>query len=86
MLERSGFADEIAAFDQGMEANDLEQAKAGLSDRLLAALAGIGPAEEVQAALGRYLDAGAVSPCIGGIPGTDFDGALEAAAELLQPA
>jgi F420-dependent oxidoreductase-like protein len=83
MLERSGFGDEIAAFDQGMQANDLEQAMAGLSDRLLAALAGIGPAEEIKAALARYLDAGTVSPCMGGIPGTDFDGALEAAAELL---
>lgn len=83
MLERSGFGDDIAAFDQGMQANDLEQAKAGLSDRLLAALAGIGQAEEVRAALTRYLDAGTLSPCIGGIPGTDFDGALEAAAELL---
>ena len=44
MLERSGFGDEIAAFDEGMQAGDVEQAKAGLSDRLLGALAGIGPA------------------------------------------
>lgn len=83
MLERSGFAGEIAAFDEGMQAGDPERAKAGLSDRMLAALAGIGPAEEVRAAVRRYLEAGAISPCVGGVPGTDFDGALEAAAELI---
>ena len=33
MLERSGFGDEIAAFDEGMQAGDVERAKAGLSDR-----------------------------------------------------
>ena len=42
MLEASGFADEIAAFDEGMAAGDLERAKAGLSDRMLGELAGIG--------------------------------------------
>ena len=83
MLERSGFGDEIAAFDEGMQAGDPERAKAGLSDRMLGALAGIGPAEEVRAAVERYLEAGAISPCVGGVPGTDFDGALEAVAELI---
>ena len=42
MLEASGFADELAAFDEGMAAGDIERAKAGLSDRMLAELAGIG--------------------------------------------
>ena len=84
MLEASGFADEIAAFDEGMAAGDVERAKAGLSDRMLAELAGIGPAGEVHAAVGRYLDAGAVSPGIGGLPGTDFDAALESVAELIE--
>jgi alkanesulfonate monooxygenase SsuD/methylene tetrahydromethanopterin reductase-like flavin-dependent oxidoreductase (luciferase family) len=83
MLERSGFAGEIAAFDEGMQAGDLDRAKAGLSDQMLGALAGIGSAEEVRAAVNRYLEAGAISPCVGGVPGTDFDGALEAVAELL---
>jgi probable F420-dependent oxidoreductase len=83
MLERSGFGDELAAFDGGMSAGDPERAKAGLSDRMLDALAGIGPADEVRAAVERYRQAGAVSPCIGGLPGTDFDAALEAAAELI---
>ena len=69
MLESSGFADEIAAFDAGMAAGDPEQAKAGLSDRMLAELAGIGDKAEVHAAVRRYQDAGVTSPCIGGLPG-----------------
>ena len=83
MLEGSGFAEEIAAFDAGMAAGDVEQAKAGLSERMLDALAGIGSADQVRAGVQRYLDAGAISPCIGGIPGGDFDGALAAVGELL---
>src|SRR2546423_5213030 len=83
LLERSGFGEEIAAFDDGMQAGDLERATAGLSDRLLGALAGIGPAGDVRAAVERYREAGARSPCIGAITGTDFDAALEAVAELI---
>ena len=62
MLEASGFGDEIAAFDEGMAAGDVERAKAGLSDRMLGELAGIGDAGDVHAAVRRYRDAGAVSP------------------------
>ena len=83
MLEASGFGDEIAAFDEGMAAGDVDRAKAGLSDRMLGELAGIGRKAEVQAAVGRYLDAGAASPGVGGLPGTDFDAGLEAVAELI---
>ena len=83
MLEASGFADELAAFDEGMAAGDLERAKAGLSDRMLNELAGIGSAEEVQGAVRRYQAAGAGSPGIGGLPGTDFDAAIEAVAKLI---
>src|SRR5215216_7168798 len=83
MLERSGFGDDLAAFDEGMQAGDVERAKAGLSDALLASLAGLGPADEVRGAVGRYREAGATSPSIGGLPGSDFDGALRAVAELI---
>jgi F420-dependent oxidoreductase-like protein len=83
MLERSGFADDLAAFDEGMAAGDVERAKSGLSDRLLEALAGIGGPDDVRAAVERYREAGSTSPCIGGLPGGDFDGALQAVAELL---
>jgi probable F420-dependent oxidoreductase len=83
MLERSGFGDELAAFDEGM-AGDVERAKAGISERMLDALAGIGDADAVRNAVERYREAGATSPCVGGIPGTDFDATLEATAELLR--
>ena len=83
MLKRSGFEADLAAFDEGMAAGDPERAKAGLSEALLDSLAGIGDAEQVRAAVTRYRDAGATSPCVGGIPRTDFDGALEAVAELI---
>lgn len=83
MLESSGFGDEIAAFDAGIADGDVERAKAGLSDRMLDELAGIGDKGSVQAAVERYRDAGVTSPCIGGIPRTDFDGGLEAVAELI---
>ena len=83
MLEASGFADELAAFDAGMAEGDIEKAKAGLSDRMLGELAGIGDEDEVHAAVRRYQDAGATSPGIGGLPGTDFDAAIEAVAKLI---
>jgi F420-dependent oxidoreductase-like protein len=82
MLERSGFGADLAAFDEGMQAGDIERAKAGLSEELLHALAGIGTADDVRAAVDRYREAGTLSPCLGGVPGTNFDGALEAVAEL----
>jgi len=83
MLEGSGFADDLAAFDEGMQAGDVERAKAGLSDRLLTALAGIGSADDVRGAVARYRDAGATSPSIGGLPGSDLEGAMRAVAELI---
>jgi probable F420-dependent oxidoreductase len=83
MLERSGFAGDLAAFDEGMAAGDPQRAMAGLSDDLLASLAGIGDADTVRAKVREYAEAGAASPCIGGIPGAGFDEALEAVAELL---
>jgi alkanesulfonate monooxygenase SsuD/methylene tetrahydromethanopterin reductase-like flavin-dependent oxidoreductase (luciferase family) len=83
MLEASGFADEIAAFDEGIAAGDVEAAKSGISERMLDSLAGIGDATAVRAAVERYQEAGAISPGVGGIPGTDFEATLEAAAELI---
>jgi alkanesulfonate monooxygenase SsuD/methylene tetrahydromethanopterin reductase-like flavin-dependent oxidoreductase (luciferase family) len=83
MLESSGFADELAEFDAGMGAGDVERAKAGLSDRMIDELAGIGDADAVKGAVKRYQDAGATSPGIGGIPGTDSDAGLRTVAELI---
>jgi len=82
MLERSGFPQDLAAFDAGMAAGDVPKALTGLSDDLLASLAGIGSGEDARAKVTEYADAGATSPCIGGIPGTGFEAALEAVGQL----
>ena len=80
MIERSGFAEDIAAFDAGMQAGDVERAKAAISDRFLEALTAIGSPQDVRAGVQRYADAGATSPCVGGVPGTDFEQMLDTAA------
>jgi F420-dependent oxidoreductase-like protein len=80
MIERSGFGEEIAAFDAGIEAGDVEKAKAAISERFLDSLTAIGSAEDVRAGVSRYEDAGATSPGIGAVPRTDFAATLEAAA------
>jgi alkanesulfonate monooxygenase SsuD/methylene tetrahydromethanopterin reductase-like flavin-dependent oxidoreductase (luciferase family) len=83
MLESSGFGDELAAFDAGIADGDMDRAKAGLSERMLDALAGVGSADQVTGAVERYREAGAISPCVGGLPGTDFDAGLRTVAELI---
>jgi alkanesulfonate monooxygenase SsuD/methylene tetrahydromethanopterin reductase-like flavin-dependent oxidoreductase (luciferase family) len=83
MLAGSGFGSELAEFDAGMAAGDLDRAKAGLSDRMLSELAGIGDRDAVQSAVRRYQEAGATSPGVGGLPGTDFEAGLEAVGELI---
>jgi alkanesulfonate monooxygenase SsuD/methylene tetrahydromethanopterin reductase-like flavin-dependent oxidoreductase (luciferase family) len=82
-IERSGYADDVKAFDEGIQAGDVEKAKAGISDRFLDALGAIGSEQQVTDGVRRYLDAGATSPCMGGLPGTDFEATLGAVAELL---
>src|SRR4051812_34598674 len=83
MLERSGFSADIAAFDTGMADGDTERALAGLSDRMLGELFAIGSADDVKAGVQRYLDAGARSPGIAAVPGTDFEATLGTIAEML---
>jgi alkanesulfonate monooxygenase SsuD/methylene tetrahydromethanopterin reductase-like flavin-dependent oxidoreductase (luciferase family) len=80
MIERSGFGEDIAAFDAGIQGGDIERAKAAISDRFLVLLTAIGTEEEVRSCVERYAEAGATSPCIGPVPRTDFAATLEAAA------
>ena len=82
MIERSGYGDDIAAFDEAMQRGDVETAVAGISDRFLERLAGIGSVADAEASVRRYQEAGATSPCLGGVPGTDFTATLEALAHL----
>ena len=83
MLERSGFEDDLAAFDEGIGAGDMERATGGLSDRMLEELFAIGSAEDVQAGVKRYLDSGATTPGVAAVPGTDYEATLRTVAELL---
>src|SRR4029079_11639688 len=83
MLERSGFGGEIAGFDEGIAAGDVQRAKASMSEAMLDSLGGFGGADEVRGAVERYLDAGATSPGVSPVPTSDFDATLAAGAELI---
>lgn len=78
MLERSGFAEEIAAFDAAAAANDVEGMQSAISERFLSELGAVGSTEEVRAGVARYREAGAVSPCVGPVAHTDFTATLHA--------
>jgi F420-dependent oxidoreductase-like protein len=81
MIDRSGFGEDIAAFDAGMAAGDVEAAKRGISNEFLHSLTAIGTPDDVRAGVSRYREAGATSPGMGAVPRTDFEATLEAAAE-----
>jgi alkanesulfonate monooxygenase SsuD/methylene tetrahydromethanopterin reductase-like flavin-dependent oxidoreductase (luciferase family) len=83
MIERSGYGDDVKAYDAAMASGDVEKAKAAISDRFLENLTAIGSGDEVRAGIERYREAGAASPCVGGIPGGDVEATLAAVAELL---
>jgi probable F420-dependent oxidoreductase len=80
MIERSGFADAIAAFDAAAAASDFEQMQAAISARFLGELAAVGDRDALRAGIERYRAAGATSPCVGPISRTDFSATLAAAA------
>ena len=56
---------------------------AGPTDEFLDLLGAIGSADDARASVRRYAESGAGSPCIGAIPGVDFDATLEALAQSL---
>lgn len=78
MIERTGFADDIAGYDAA--AGDLEAMQAAISDGFLEQLTAVGDEQGVRAGLERYRSAGASSPCLGPIPKTDFEATLRAGA------
>lgn len=78
MLERSGFAADIAGYDAAV--GDPAAMGAAISDEFLGVLTAVGDEDAVRAGIRRYLDAGATSPCIGPIPKTDFAATLRAGA------
>jgi hypothetical protein len=50
---------------------------------MLEELFAIGSVEDVQGGVKRYLDAGATTPGVAAVPGTDYEATLKAVAELL---
>jgi alkanesulfonate monooxygenase SsuD/methylene tetrahydromethanopterin reductase-like flavin-dependent oxidoreductase (luciferase family) len=74
MIERSGFAADIAAYDgAGGEVGAMQSA---ISENFLEQLTAVGDEAAVRAGVQRYRDAGSTSPCIGPIPKTDFEATL----------
>jgi alkanesulfonate monooxygenase SsuD/methylene tetrahydromethanopterin reductase-like flavin-dependent oxidoreductase (luciferase family) len=80
MLERSGFGEDIAAYDEAAARGDGEAMQAAISERFLRELCAIGSPDDVRAGLARYQDAGANAPCVGPIAKTDFEATLRAVA------
>jgi probable F420-dependent oxidoreductase len=78
MLERSGFDADIAAYDAA--AGDFEAMQAAISDGFLQELTAVGDEDAVRAGIARYRDAGASTPSVGPIGGSDFEGTLRAGA------
>jgi alkanesulfonate monooxygenase SsuD/methylene tetrahydromethanopterin reductase-like flavin-dependent oxidoreductase (luciferase family) len=78
MLERSGFAADIQAFDAA--SGDLEAMQAAISENFLEQLTAVGDVTALRAGIDRYRDAGTSSPCVGPIPGTNFEATLRAGA------
>ncbi|MGZ6674131.1 MAG: LLM class flavin-dependent oxidoreductase [Solirubrobacteraceae bacterium] len=80
MLERSGFGEDIAAYDDAAARGDGAGMRAAISDRFLHALCAIGSPEDIRAGVARYQQAGVNAPCVGPIARTDFEATLRAAA------
>ncbi|MBV9196363.1 MAG: LLM class flavin-dependent oxidoreductase [Solirubrobacterales bacterium] len=78
MLERSGFGEDIAAFDAAE--GDLERMRAAISEEFLATLTAIGDEHALRQGVERYARAGVTLPCVGAVPMTDFDAMLRSAA------
>lgn len=78
MLERSGFEADIAAYDAA--GGDVEKMQAAISTDFLEVLTAVGDEAAVRAGIERYQEAGASSPCVGPIAGTDFEATLRAGA------
>jgi alkanesulfonate monooxygenase SsuD/methylene tetrahydromethanopterin reductase-like flavin-dependent oxidoreductase (luciferase family) len=78
MIERSGFVADVEAYDAA--SGDPEAMQAAISDEFLTELTAVGSPEQVRAGVERYRGAGASSPCVGPIPGSDVEATLRAGA------
>jgi hypothetical protein len=83
MLERSGFAGDLVAFDEGMATQDLPRALGGISDRMVDEIAATGSLEEVAQTLEAFTRAGSTMPVVGVAGGYEgYEGAKPALASL----
>lgn len=78
MIERTGFGSDIEGYDRGAGAGDFEAMQSAISDGFLDELTAVGDESALGGGIERYRAAGAGSPCIGPIPGTDFEATLRA--------
>jgi alkanesulfonate monooxygenase SsuD/methylene tetrahydromethanopterin reductase-like flavin-dependent oxidoreductase (luciferase family) len=77
MIERSGFREEIEAYDAA--AGDLEAMAAAISEDFLDQLTAVGDEAAVRAGVRRYREAGATSPSVGPTSRSDVEATLRAA-------
>jgi probable F420-dependent oxidoreductase len=80
MLDRSGFGDDLARFDEAAAGGDADAMQAAISEDFLRVLTAVGSGQEVREGVERYRQAGVTSPAVGPIPRTDFEQTLRAAA------
>jgi len=79
MIERSGFGDAIAAFDEAAKSGDGAAMAGAISEDFLRSLAAVGDEAAVGAGVRAYFEAGATSPCVGPISRTDVEATLRTA-------
>jgi probable F420-dependent oxidoreductase len=83
MLVASGFAEDCAAFDEGMSTQDLPKALAGISDAMVDGIAATGTIEDVAETLDQFVRAGCTIPAVGVAGGYEgYEGAEAALASL----
>jgi alkanesulfonate monooxygenase SsuD/methylene tetrahydromethanopterin reductase-like flavin-dependent oxidoreductase (luciferase family) len=76
MIERSGFASDLEAYDAA--GGDFEAMQGAISVGFLDELTAVGDRDAVRGGIARYRQAGASTPAVGPITGADFDATLEA--------
>lgn len=76
MLERSGYGEDIAAFDAA--GSDPDRMRSAISHAFLDALTAIGDERAVRSGVERYRTAGVTLPCLGPIAKADFEATLQA--------
>jgi hypothetical protein len=77
MLARSGFAEDLAAFDAA--GGEFDRMRAAISEDFLATLTAVGEEAALHEGLERYVSAGVTLPCVSAVPQTDFEATLTAA-------